>query len=184
MQIFQLHSASHPYNISTQATTHHTWCISDGLTVFLDFREHIRTRYMIKQLYSSVRNCIRLSRCGQTALGMFIIVAVLDWIIYVFARLLVLNFVCDASFAHPRSEVEDNYPLLLPLPSYPKLCPSPHWCPIIISYLFFTLWLWLYDCLLHEHLQNFPYSFIIVLSSSLDILGQITLLAASLARCF
>ena len=101
---------------------------------------------------------------------------------YVFAGLLLLNFV---SFVHSRLEVEDNYTAASSSSLFPLIqnfCPSPHWCPI--SYLLFILWLRLYDCLQHEHLQNMPYSFIIILSSSLDILGQITLLAAFPARFF
>jgi len=52
--------------------------------------------------------CIRLSRRGQTDVRTSIqeeVVAVLDWIMYVFARLLLLNFVSDASFVQPSLEV-------------------------------------------------------------------------------
>ena len=101
---------------------------------------------------------------------------------YVFVRLLLLHFVSDASFIHPSVEVEDNYTAAS---SSSLLSKTSVQVPIgALSRTSFSLWLRFYDGLPHEHLQNFPYSFIIILSSTLDIVGQITLLAASLARCF
>jgi len=50
---------------------------------------------------------------------------------YVFTRLLLLNFVSDASFVHPRLEAEDQ-PLLLPLPSYFKTSSKPPLVPYLV----------------------------------------------------
>ena len=102
---------------------------------------------------------------------------------YVFARLLLLNFVSDASFVHPSLEVEDNYTAVLPLPSYPKLLSKSPLVPLLVP-PFHSL----APALGLPPTRTSPELPILFhhrsLSSSLDILGQITLLAAPFARCF